>query len=150
MALIRRATAADAGVAARAYTAARAAAGRMLPPPAHTPEEDAWFVREILIGQRATWIALDRGRVVGLMTLDGDWLDQLYLTVRRTGLGSRFIELAKSERPDGLSLWTFASNTAAQRFYEHHGFIEIERTDGAGNEERAPDIQYRWMPLLVE
>jgi 8-oxo-dGTP pyrophosphatase MutT (NUDIX family) len=34
--------------------------------------------------------------------------------------------------------------TALQRFYERHGFIEIERTDGSGNEEQAPDVRYRW------
>jgi hypothetical protein len=32
----------------------------------------------------------------------------------------------------------------AQRFYLRHGFVEVERTDGAGNEEHAPDIQYGW------
>jgi GNAT superfamily N-acetyltransferase len=55
-----------------------------------------------------------------------------------------WIELAKRERPDGLRLWTFASNLRAQRFYERHGFVEAQRTDGRGNEERAPDILYVW------
>jgi hypothetical protein len=30
------------------------------------------------------------------------------------------------------------------RFYERHGFVEAERTDGRRNEERAPDIRYVW------
>ncbi len=33
--------------------------------------------------------------------------------------------------------------TALQRFDERHGFVEVERTDGSGNEERAPDVRYR-------
>jgi ribosomal protein S18 acetylase RimI-like enzyme len=60
------------------------------------------------------------------------------------GIGSGLVELAKRERPDGLRLWTFASNTGAQRFYEAHGFVEAQRTDGRDNEEGAPDILYVW------
>jgi ribosomal protein S18 acetylase RimI-like enzyme len=36
------------------------------------------------------------------------------------------------------------TNERAQRFYERHGFTEVERTDGSDNEERAPDIQYAY------
>ncbi len=52
---------------------------------------------------------------------------------------------AKQLRPAGLQLWTFASNVRAQRFYERHGFVVVERTDGSGNEEKAPGLRYRWM-----
>jgi hypothetical protein len=41
-----------------------------------------------------------------------------------------------------LKLWTLQSNAGAQRFYLRHGFVEADRTDGADNEERAPDILY--------
>jgi ribosomal protein S18 acetylase RimI-like enzyme len=54
--------------------------------------------------------------------------------------------VAKRERPEGLRLWTFASNEAAQRFYLRHGFREVERTDGSDNEERAPAVLYAWRP----
>jgi ribosomal protein S18 acetylase RimI-like enzyme len=82
------------------------------------------------------------------MVLDGDWVGQLYLdpgSIGR-GLGTRLLELAKARRPGGLQLWTFASNVRAQRFYERHGFTVVERTDGSGNEERAPDVRYAWRP----
>jgi hypothetical protein len=62
----------------------------------------------------------------------------------RSDPGACLVELAKRERPDGLRLWTFASNLRAQRFYERHGFVEAQCTDGRGNEERAPDILYVW------
>ncbi len=32
----------------------------------------------------------------------------------------------------------------ARAFYARHGLVELERTDGAGNEERAPDIRMAW------
>jgi GNAT superfamily N-acetyltransferase len=145
---IRRATALDADAAAAVFTASRRDAGAAIPPAVHTPDEDRWFVREVLIGERETWIAVDGEQVLGVLALHGEFVDQLYLasTAQRSGLGSRFIELAKHERPDGLQLWVFQSNLAARRFYAKHGFVEIERTDGAGNEERAPDIRLAWKP----
>lgn len=86
------------------------------------------------------------GAVVGLLVLDAEWIDQLYVDpeATRRGIGAKLIGVAKRERPDGLRLWTFVSNEGAQRFYLRHGFHEVERTDGARNEERAPDIQYVW------
>jgi hypothetical protein len=30
----------------------------------------------------------------------------------------------------------------AQRFYERHGFIAVERTDGSSKKEHEPDIRY--------
>jgi len=37
-------------------------------------------------------------------------------------------------------------NEPARRFYERHGFVAEELTEGAANEERAPDVRYRWQP----
>jgi hypothetical protein len=45
-----------------------------------------------------------------------------------------------------MRLWVFESNVPARRFYELHGFVAVERTDGAGNEERAPDVRMEWRP----
>ena len=58
------------------------------------------------------------------------------------GIGSALLAVAKRERPQGLRLWAFQTNTGARRFYERHGFVEVRRTDGRDNEERAPDVLY--------
>jgi hypothetical protein len=42
--------------------------------------------------------------------------------------------------------WVAVGDGPAQRFYERHRFIAVERTDGSGNEEREPDIRYVWRP----
>ena len=95
------------------------------------------------------WVAEapDRG-IVGLLVLDDDWVDQLYVlpSWQGQGVGSALLEHAKRLRPDGLQLWTFASNLAAGRFYQRHGFVAVEQTDGEHNEERAPDVRYVWAP----
>jgi len=44
--------------------------------------------------------------------------------------------------PAGCRLWAFQRNQRARVFYEHRGFVAAEFTDGAGNEEREPDMRY--------
>jgi membrane-anchored protein YejM (alkaline phosphatase superfamily) len=56
------------------------------------------------------------------------------------------VELAKRRQPSGLQLWTFQVNGTARRFYERHGFLAVESTDGSGNEEGDPDVRYVWRP----
>jgi len=145
---LRRAAAEDADAVAAAFTASRRDAGAAIPPSVHTPDEDRRFVREVLIGERETWIALAGENVMGLLTLHDDFIDQLYVasSAQRSGLGTRFIDLAKQLRPEGLQLWAFVSNAPAQAFYLKHGFVEAERTDGSSNEERSPDIRFVWSP----
>ena len=145
---LRRATTDDADAAAAVFTASRREAGDAIPPSVHTAEQDLWFVREVLIGERETWIALAGESVLGLLTLHDDFIDQLYVAsgAQRSGLGMRFIDLAKQLRPEGLQLWAFVTNGPAQAFYAKHGFVEAERTDGSSNEERSPDIRFVWAP----
>ena len=64
----------------------------------------------------------------------------------RKGVGRRLIELAKERRPGGLDLYCFAVNATARRFYERNGFAPVAFGDGSGNEERQPDVLYRWTP----
>lgn len=152
---IRRASADDAETVAALYTRARRDAGDLIPPAVHTEAEDRWWVREVLVPTTEVWLAIvtfgdasdeSAGDAVGFLALTGGWLDQLYILRAHTGrgIGSRLVELAKMQQPGGLQLWTFASNVIAQAFYEKHGFSVAERTDGAGNEELAPDIRYVW------
>lgn len=106
-----------------------------------------WF-SYVVVPQYETWVAVAEGSVVGLLVLDGEELEQLYLdpSWRGRGVGDRFVALAKQQRPDGLGLWTFQVNGPAQRFYERHGFTAVEHTDGLRNEEQEPDIRYVWQP----
>ncbi|GAA2463026.1 hypothetical protein GCM10010405_54240 [Streptomyces macrosporus] len=98
--------------------------------------------------QYETWAAVAENSVVGVLMLNGAELKQLYLDPAWRGreLGDRFMFLAKQRQPDGLALWTFRVGISARRFYERHGFIEAERTDGLRNDEREPDIRYVWRP----
>ncbi|MEV4431417.1 GNAT family N-acetyltransferase [Streptomyces sp. NPDC049585] len=119
-----------------------------LPDVRRVHDDDAvrqWF-RHVVVPQGEAWVAEAAGEVLGLLVLQGSELEQLYLDPRRRGrgLGDRFVDLAKQQRPQGLELWTFQCNGPARRFYERHGFVATERTDGRRNEEREPDVRYVW------
>ncbi len=85
------------------------------------------------------------GRLVGLVVLDGTWVDQLYVDPDRTGIGygSALLDHAKRLSSGTLELWTFRSNARARAFYEGRGFVAVGATDG-DNEENAPDIHFHW------
>jgi putative acetyltransferase len=63
------------------------------------------------------------------------------------GAGTQLIDAAKATGIGALELWCFQAKERARRFYEARGFQAIRFTDGAQNEERMPDIQYRWEAL---
>ncbi len=113
---------------------------------ANSEDEVRRWIRDVLVPRHDAWVAEADGAVVGVLALSAGWLDQLYLDPawRGRGLGDRLIALAKRLRPAGLQLWTFQVNEPAQRFYERHGFVVVERTDGSRNEEREPDVRYIW------
>jgi GNAT superfamily N-acetyltransferase len=146
-AVFRRARPEDAAEAAEVWLASFAAA---LPTVrrAHTDDEVRDWMARVNVGRLETWVADVDGDIVGLMTLHEGWIEQLYLRPdwHRRGLGRRFVGLAKDRSPGGLQLWCFQVNGPARRFYEANGFVAAELTDGAGNEEREPDIRYEWNP----
>ncbi|MFC7467765.1 GNAT family N-acetyltransferase [Actinomadura keratinilytica] len=101
--LLRRALPADAPALAEVWLRSFAAA---LPTVrrAHGDEAArAWFAH--LVTGCETWGAFDGERAVGLLVLDGDELEQLYLAPDRRGqgLGDRLVTLAKERRPAASS-----------------------------------------------
>jgi GNAT superfamily N-acetyltransferase len=143
----RPATAADASEVATVYIASRRAAADWLPT-LGTDEEIRAFVIHQMVPEGETWIAEDSGRIVALLTLHGDDLDQFYVApgYQRRGVGDAMLAHAKRLRPAGLQLWAFQRNTPARRFYEARGFIAKKFTDGASNMEREADVLYEWTP----
>jgi GNAT superfamily N-acetyltransferase len=121
-------------------------------PRLHTAEEDAEFFSGVVdggvsdaAGVRVVEVAEAGGVVVGFSAVREDWLDHLYVDPgwQGRGIGSDLLGRAQAIRPDGLTLWVFEENTGAQALYGRAGFVEVERTDGSGNEERAPDVLMR-------
>ena len=152
MPVLRPARNGDAGDVATVFLRSRAYALPTVPLVHDESEVRRWIADEV-VGHRDVTVAELDGTIVGWMALDGrvghtGWIDHLYLDPAwiGRGLGVAFVELAEQRHPAGLQLWTFEVNAAAQRFYERLGFVAVERTSGAGNEERAPDVRFEWVP----
>jgi GNAT superfamily N-acetyltransferase len=143
----RRANAADAHDVATVYIASRRGAEAWLPT-VGTDDEIRGFVVDKMVPEQETWVAGDGGRIVAVMVLGVDMVDQLYVAPgeQRRGIGDAMLAHAKHQRPEGLRLWAFQRNAPARRFYEARGFIAIQFTDGATNMEREADVLYRWTP----
>lgn len=127
----------------------RHAAFPAVPESAHPDGETRQWVRDHLMRETSVWVAAaPSDDPVAVMALRDGWLEQLYVLPNWSGqgIGSQLLELAKEQNPAGLQLWTFVSNAAARAFYEKRGFVVVEQTDGASNEEREPDLRMVWRP----
>lgn len=136
-----------AGIWLRSFAAALPSVRR-----AHTDDQvRSWFQNIVVPGQE-TWVATVEESAVGMMVLGDAELDQLYVDPawQGQGIGGRLVELAKQRRPAGMALWTFQVNEAAQHFYQRHGFVAAERTNGHRNEEDESDVRYVWLPEKQE
>lgn len=121
---VRPATAADARPMADLWLRSRKASVPDIPPPAHSDNEVRGFFTDKVVPEREAWVATSDDRLLALLVLDGIDIDQLYV------------------EPE---LWTFQTNAGPRRFYERHGFVAVQFTDG-DNEEGAPDVRYEWRP----
>jgi putative acetyltransferase len=114
-------------------------------PDLHTPTEDLAFFEVQVFPRSLVWVAEAEEAPVGYGALREGWLDHLYVDPSWHGRGVGTALLARAREGAGsLQLWTFQRNHRARHFYERHGFVQVERTDGSGNEEGEPDMRYLW------
>ena len=114
-------------------------------PDLHTREQDlAYFAGQV--DRFAGWVAVAGDRVVGYAIVGDGWLQHLYVAPgwQGHGIGSALLDRAKAAEGAGMQLWAFQGNTVARAFYARHGLVEVELTDGQGNEERHPDVRLVW------
>jgi len=111
----------------------------------HTPAEDRAFYRNQVFKSCEVWGAERQSKLVGIIAFRQDWIDQLYVLpdAQGHGVGSDLLQVAQDAFPS-LTLWTFQRNLRARRFYEANGFVAVRETNGAANEEKEPDVLYRW------
>lgn len=118
--------------------------------PEQLRSEDACkgFFREVVVNTRDFWVAEFDGRVAGVLALEGNEIDRLYVVPEAQGrqIGTALLEHAKALHPSGLSLVTHQRNTGARRFYERHGF-EARGLGTSPPPENEPDVEYAWSGL---
>jgi ribosomal protein S18 acetylase RimI-like enzyme len=115
-------------------------------PRIHAAESVVKHYQTEVIANRQTIVAMGNTVVLGFLTLTKDgFITALYVDERsrNQGIGSMLLERAKRELTPEINLYSFEANTAAQRFFARHGFVEVNRTTG-DNEEGLPDILLEW------
>lgn len=139
---LRLASAEDAAALARVHRQAMRISLSFLPE-LHTPEEDLWFMQNRLLPGNQVWVAEVDGEVVGYIGFHEGWIEHLYIAPdhQGRGLGPALLDKALEDGTE-RRLWTFQQNARARNFYEKRGFRPEAFTDGAGNEERTPDVLY--------
>jgi ribosomal protein S18 acetylase RimI-like enzyme len=115
--------------------------GRPVP---NSLDEHREYLRVQLLPESTLHVALQDGELVGFVASTPVSVLQLYVHVDHLGrgIGSRLLDLAKARSDGKLWLYTFATNTRAQRFYRHHGFDVEER--GFEPIMQLEDLRYSW------
>jgi GNAT superfamily N-acetyltransferase len=115
-------------------------------PMLHTLSSYRWYVANRMLKEWAVTVAEDDTGIVAFLGWRGEELGHFYVRPDRIGhgAGTLLLEAAKSSGVEALALWCFQANVRARRFYEARGFKPVRFTDGADNEERMPDVRYRW------
>ena len=115
-------------------------------PMLHTVEEDRQFIENVILEECVVTVIEGEAGIVSFLARQEEEIRLLYThpDFIGAGAGSLLLEAAKVSGVAALELWCFAANTEARRFYEKHGFRAVRFTDGRDNEEKMPDVRYRW------
>jgi len=124
-------------------------------PSVHTEGELGQWVQAVLLPAGGVTVAEQTGVIVGFVALSQDsgcswqdsgcsWIDQMFVHRSHVGkgVGTQLLAHALNTLPAPVRLYTFQENTGARRFYERHGFVAVQLTDGQANEEHCPDVLY--------
>jgi GNAT superfamily N-acetyltransferase len=115
-------------------------------PVLHTVEEDRRFIENIILKECEVIVAEGDPGIVSFLALNGEEIRLLYShpDFIGSGAGSLLLDAVKKSSVVALELWCFQANERARRFYEERGFQAVRFTDGRDNEEKVPDVRYRW------
>ncbi len=113
-------------------------------PVPHPVDDHLRYFDEHVLAETSVLLALRDGELVGFGAFTPESVMQLYVDVDHLGqgIGTRLLDHAKAGSGGRLWLYTFVTNTNAQRFYEHHGFDVVER--GFEPVMQLGDLRYEW------
>ena len=113
-------------------------------PRVHSAAEEIKYSGDMI---EAGWVRVAKigDRVVGFIARHESEIYALYVLpeAQDKGIGTALLKDAMAAC-DRLVLWSYEANGIAKHFYGLRGFVEVDRTDGSGNEARLPDIRFEW------
>ena len=152
--ILRRADAVDARAVADVYLRSRHASVPAIPPSVHDDDDVRHHFATAVLPHVTSWVLDDAtAGIVGLLVLHDRWVDHLYLDPGWTGKGhgSRLLDHAQRERPEGLDLWAFQTQhrrppllrAARLRGRDHH-----RRRQRGGRARRALPVAGTLIPVV--
>ena len=110
-------------------------------------EDDTAHFRDVIAKDCEVWLAESGDQILGLMALEGDLIDQLFVKIdaQGQGIGTALLIKARELSPSGLRAYTFQKNTAARTFFEKYDF-HVVRAGASPPPENEPDLEYTWLP----
>ena len=96
-------------------------------------------------GKCDIWVAELDGDICGYIAMIGSHIDRLYIdpNFQHCGVGTKLLQFAKANNPNGLTLRTHLQNIRARRFYEYQGF-KVNEFGISPAPESLPDVEYVW------
>jgi len=115
-------------------------------PVLHTVEADRRLIENIILKECEVIVAEGGASIVSFLARNGEEIRLFYShpDFIGSGAGSLLLDAVKQSSVVALELWCFQANARARRFYEERGFRAVRFTDGRDNEEKVPDVRYRW------
>ena len=111
----------------------------------YSPKDDLRFFTTILMKECEVWISVRGDRPTGLLAINGDSIEQLYVdpVEQQRGIGTTLLDFAKGRTRARLQLHTHQANMRARTFYEKRGFTPVE-FGVSPPPENEPDVRYEW------
>ena len=112
---------------------------------AYTVADLTSYFREHIAPKYDIWLAESDAKIVGLLAMEGSYLNLFYVhpSAQRAGVGAAMLAKAKELSPQAIELHTHQQNVSACAFYEKHGF-RAARFGTSGPPESSPDVEYHW------
>jgi GNAT superfamily N-acetyltransferase len=110
----------------------------------HPIEEQRGYLLDVIVPANHVVVAWHGDRIVGCIAASVDRVSLLYLHPgwQNLGIGSRLLQWAMDRSSGRLTLFTFACNQRACRFYEAKGFRAVRH--GFEQQWQLPDVEYEW------
>jgi GNAT superfamily N-acetyltransferase len=107
-------------------------------------EDQRAYLHHTVLPTYRVRVARQGAQIVGFLAANADSVSQLFVRVDHIGqgIGSQLLRLAQDESSGSLWLFTFARNTRARRFYEHHGFRDVAH--GFETTWQLEDVRFEW------